>query len=315
MSSFFGWLNRLLPFATPGTPFTQDILHLAVICIALYYAPQLQERLQNPRQGSNDDTADEAATEHAEPSSQGVDEDQQANEDLPQAEDGGQAEGVAGAANPLEPFEDAQDPIQEGQAGPAREPIVPTHRDVGAKKAKALARRDQRRAYNEFQRSQGDAQRARDAEGAQEREAAMQAERERREAAEAALEAKKAKEREQRRQTAETERFTEQRRRGQVVELVRERLDRTNTCDLFQVAREVEVDDEEWVEKILKASGMLGRKGDVITMITSMGWAVRVSSDNMQRLYQTTLEGQSKAGDGVFEHGELSHGLEVILRG
>ncbi|QRC91882.1 hypothetical protein JI435_020640 [Parastagonospora nodorum SN15] len=36
-------LNFLLPFTKPGTPLAQDIVHTAVLCGTLYYAPQIAE--------------------------------------------------------------------------------------------------------------------------------------------------------------------------------------------------------------------------------------------------------------------------------
>ena len=312
MPSPFGLLNRLLPFATPGTPLTQDVLHLAMICLALYFAPQIQERLQAHRQAPANATVEEDAA-LAEVRPDVIAEVPPAVEDdlaRPGAEDQGDRD------DQHAPEEGGADHIVDGHPGPAREPIVPTHRDVGAKKAKALARRDQRRAYHEFQRSQGEAQRARDAEGAQEREAAAQVERERRRAVEAALEAKKAKERAEKRQAEEKERLEELRRREQVVDLVRERLQSSNMCDLFKVALEVGADgDEEWVEKILNASGMIGRRGDTMTMITSVGWAVRVTADDMQRLYQQVVDEGLNVEGGAVEPDNLAHKLETMLRG
>lgn len=317
MASIFGILNRLLPFATPGTPVLQDIVHLAAICAVLYFGPQIQERFQQQRQSAREGDHDHQAAEgHRDPAADGgsegnereanaeVDEEQAVNEDAADVAD----------VNEQRPDPDVEQ-VQEGQPGPARPPVIPEQRNVGAKKAKALARRDQRRAYNEFQRSQGDAQRARDAEGAEEREKAQAAERERRKAAEAALEAKKAKERENRRAKEEAQRLEEQRRREQAVEIVRNRLETDRMCNLFKVAREVGVDDEEWVERILRSSGMLGRRGDTLTMITGMGWAVQVSAADMKRVYATIMADETASEpDGQIEADLLGATLERSLR-
>lgn len=287
------------------------MIHLAAICTLLYFAPQIQERLQTSRPGStggaNDGNEQHLDDRHVDGDPQHGelidDEPAEPERNLDNDEDGHDAPAAA------------NEHIEEGQAGPARPPVIPEQRNVGAKKAKALARRDQRRAYHEFQRSQGDAQRARDAEGAEQREKALAAERERRKAAESALEAKKAKEREERRMREEAERVEEQRRREQAVELVRTRLESDRMCDLFKVAREVGVDDEEWVERILRSSGMIGRRDDTVTMITGMGWAVRVSAADMQRVYNGSLEDERTSGDdGRIEPSYIANVLESTIR-
>lgn len=309
--SILAILNRLLPFATPGTPVLQDVLHLAAICALLYFAPQIQERLQQAQAAPLIDDESTQAQEERDiqrqperPGGQDVADDDQAGPQFdPHA--GGQVD---------DPAEEVNDHIEEGQAGPARAPIIPEQRNVGAKKAKALARRDQRRAYHEFQRSQGEAQRARDAEGATEREKTQAVERERRKAAETALEAKKAKEREDRRAKEEAARALEQRRREETIELVRSRLDGERMCDLFRVARDVGVEDEEWVERILKASGMMGRRGDTMTMITDAGWALRVSAADMQGLYNDILgDALASDADGRVEAGHIASALQKTL--
>lgn len=287
--AFLSFFNRLLPFATPGTPVLQDIIHLAAICALLYYGPVIQDRLQAREEPATADTAGEAAEERVEGRDQPQEQPAEPVGTKQRADDGDDI-GDAAPPDQDELPDGANDDIAEGQAGPARAPLIPDQRNVGAKKAKALARRDQRRAYHEFQRSRGEAQRARDAEGADEREKAQAAERERRRAAEAALEAKKAKEREERRAKEDAERALEQRRREQAVELVRSRLESDRRCDLFRVAREVGVDDEEWVERVINASGMIGRRKDEMTMITDVGWAVRVTAGEMQRVYERLLD-------------------------
>lgn len=302
-------LNRLLPFATPGTPVLQDVLHLVAICALLYFAPQMQESLQARRSPVTDDAGQERPGVQQQyedfDQRQGEQNDREPVGGVHDANDGeDEIEAVAHQEDILD------DSGEEGQAGPARAPMVPEQRNVGAKKAKALARRDQRRAYHEFQRSQGEAQRARDAEGADERDKAQAAERERRRAAEATLEAKKAKEREERRAKEDAARAQEQRRREQTVELVQSRLNSDRMCDLFKVAREVGVDDEDWVEKIVKASGMLGRQNDTMTMITDVGWAVRVSAADMQMVYDKVLaDDRASNAEGRIEP---SHVVEVL---
>lgn len=306
-------LNRLLPFATPGTPLIQDLLHLAAICTLLYFAPQIQEHLQTRPAAQDSDSAnvDPTAPEGREYGDTVPENDLEDDTELNRE----RADDVGGRD-----IDDAQilpeGVAENGHPGLPQAANVPPQRNMGTKKAKSLARRDQRRAYNEFMRSQGEAQRARDAEGAAEREAALAAEKERRRAAEAALEAKRAKEREHRRQREESERMQDIARRELAVTLVKEALEARNMCDLFRVAREVGDDvDEEWIESLLKAVGLVGRKGDTMTMVTGMGWAVRVREADMAKLYSTVAENGLGGKDGRVEHDELGPILETILCG
>ena len=310
--------NRLLPFATPGTPVIQDLLHLAAICTLLYYAPQIQDLLQQRR---NRPSASANSTGDHVPAN----DDQQAIHELDDRELQGEDEPLDQQQPQLDvPFEqeqnDEQHPqagdVEIGQPGPAHLPNAATQRNVGAKKAKSLARRDQRRAYHEFMRSQGDAQRTRDAEGAAEREAAISAEQERRKAVAAELDTKKAREREERKARDEQDRKEELKRRELAVSMVKQQLAAHNMCDLFRVAKQIGGDvDDQWVERMLDAAGVLGRKGDVVTMVTSTGWVARVSASQMANLYITAAE--NSIGDeqsGKVEMDELGAVLETMLR-
>ncbi|KAK4902322.1 hypothetical protein LTR27_001226 [Elasticomyces elasticus] len=302
MASILGYLNRLLPFATPGTPLIQDLVHLGVICGALYFAPQIQEWFQQQRAnavpnnhglpGNEQHIGPTVAAEPPTGNVNGVQPDDLVaapddSEDDEEQENDGNVNGVG------------HEPDDGGQPGPARVPEMPNTRNVGAKKAKALAKKEQRRAYHEFQRSQGEAQRAMDAEGAAEREAELVAERERRRAKEAALEAKKAKEREQKREQERKAREDDIRKRELVVKIVKHELEGHRVCDLMKVARRAGDDvDVEWVEKIVTAGGIVGRKGDVVTMITGMGWVVRVSEEDMAAVYCNAIEEDAADSDG-----------------
>ena len=305
-------LNQLLPFATPGTPLVQDLLHLAALCLLLYLAPEIQKRLHG--QGTTiQGTANDADGIYIRDTPPEIEE--QSLEDS----DSGINDREADIVPPHEEVNDVVEPqnhiLEEGQPGPAHVPILGPRGDVGAKKAKSLARRDQRRAYHEFMRSQGDAQRARDAEGAAEREAELAAEKERRRAAKAALDAKKAKEREDRRVREEYERTAELKRRELAVSLVKDELAARNACDLFKVAEQVGGDvDEAWVEKILNAAGVIGRKGNTLTMVTSMGWVTSVTDEQMARLYIAAVENGMGNADGRVEMEDLGAVLETILR-
>lgn len=318
MAFFLGYLNRLLPFATPGTPLIQDLIHLGVICGFLYFAPQIQEYIErqqdvqavpeHPRGGDAEFEPEAADEEPTEPhmDARFNDQDQQANA----------GNGIDGEAFAEEPAAFGNPQADEDPPpGPANG-RVPAQRNVGAKKAKALARRDQRRAYNEFQRSQGEAQRAKEAEGASEREKAQAAERERRKAVEAKLEEKKTKEREQRREQERQQREQEMRRREQAVELVREELDERQFSNMFEVAKQVGGDaDDVWLEKILKAAGVLGKNADgSLTISTSLGWIVRVRREDMLRAYESAAKDGQHAKDGNISYEEFAIHLEKVLR-
>lgn len=326
MVSIFGFLNRLLPFATPGTPLIQDLLHLGVICAALYFAPQIQEwvnrsgtaapgsgQVDRPHAHESEVTGElngEAAVPQGEPEANGFLHDGEEDNDDDVDDEAEMAEGPDHQHH----RQGDNDFLNDAQPGPAHDMDIPNERNVGAKKAKSLAKKDQRRAYNEFMRSQGEAQRAKDAEGAAEREAVLAAEKQRRLAAEAALETKKAKEREQKREAERREREEEFRRRDTAVSLVRDALEERQMCDLFKVAEQVGGDvDDEWVERVLNASGLLGTKGNVLTMITSTGWAIRVSGTDVNRLYGQAVHSELGDSDGFVSFEKLAEALQSQL--
>lgn len=322
MASLFSFLNRLLPFATPGTPLAQDLVHLAALCGLLYYGPQIQEWYQQRQNQTEEQEQDDSGPNET---PDRVNTARPTDPEPPHVNRPGEhapPEPQLGAAHPPAPpqveddeGEDGPPGPVEGQPGPANQPNIPAHRNVGAKKAKSLARRDQRRAYHEFQRAQGDAQRAREAEGAAEREAAQAAEKARRREAERKVEERKAREREGRREQERRAREEEMRRREGAVRLVRAQLEESGRSDLFKVAKMVggEV-DEEWVEWILSASGMLGTKGEVLTMVTGMGWCVSVGRQEMERAYALALEKDASDEDGVVSHKVLGAAIESVLK-
>lgn len=317
MASLLSILNRLLPFATPGTPLLQDVVHLAVLAGLLYFAPQIQQRLQR-----NSGPDDRLQNEEPEP----VALDPAGNvpiRDQPQPETeniGRNLDGIDGVQDEP-PADEAIQPEEEridepGPADATRLPDGARQRNIGAKKAKSLARKDQRRAYHEFMRSQGAAQRERDAEGAAEREAALAAEQERRKAKEREVELRKANEREAKRIRDEAEREAMSKRVELVLDVVREELEVRSRCNLFWVAQMAgEEVDVEWVEKILKTSGMIGRKGDTMTMITEMGWAVRVTAADMAELYHAALSQDLGNERGQIENEQLGKLLEELMAG
>ncbi|KAJ9638292.1 hypothetical protein H2199_006979 [Coniosporium tulheliwenetii] len=302
-------ITLLLPFTDPSTPLAQDVAHTIALCTLLYYAPHILERCraylqqsqadQPPQQHEIDPTAavPAAAAPNAAP---GV----EPAEATPPAPQGHAHEPLPGnptnqpPAAPLEPFDNPPppplgegDPDSNPEDGPAARPARTPRQNVGAKKAKSLARRDQRRAYHEFQRSRGEAQRAADAAGAAEREAALAAERARRAAVEAELEEKTRREREERRAREEDERREELR----VLRVVTEGLERMGCVDLEEVARGV-ARERGWVEKLVRVSGLVGGRKEegVVTMVTGRGWVVRVDEGIMREAYRIALEGDHK---------------------
>lgn len=307
MASSMRLLNRFLPFATPGTPLIQDIVHLAVLCVLLYFAPQIQQRVENWRaqtvrveaEAHDGQLRDDA--EHHDVVAEG-----HANaQDIEAIQDDNLVRGNQQADDrPGEDFQNVNDGVENGQPGPAT--LAPT-RNVGAKKAKSLARKDQKRAYNEFMRSQGDAQRARDAEGAAEREAALANERERRALIEKDLQSRKMQEREAKRARDEQGRKEIARRTELVLDMVQAELDSRRMCNLFKVADALGDDvDEEWVERVLKASGMVGKTDESITMVTETGWVVTIIADDMNAVYQTAIEDDLGDDNGRITHEDLA---------
>lgn len=314
MASLLGLINKLLPFTNPETPVIQDLIHLGVLATLLYFAPQIQERFRQHGQHTDHQELEQEADQNVpeEPELNGeaeVDEGNQNHDDeIPEDH----------ANHDAMPDEGLQDRPVEGEAGPANAPNMPAQRNVGAKKAKSLARRDQRRAYNEFMRSQGEAQRARDAEGAEQREAELNAERERRRAAAAVVEAKKAKEREQRREQERRERENEISRRDEVLSLVRRGLDEAGLVNLFNVASRMGGDaDEVWVERIMNAGGMLGWSpdGQRLTLVLSTGWVARISRNDMRQVYEKAASAGCADSTGKIPSEKISGLLEASLRG
>ena len=151
MASIFGLLNTFIPFADPSRPLWRDVLLSALLCTVLYVAPQIDfDRLRgrNNRPGAADDVQAPAGPEileHDEAQVQAGDgsvelEVPEENEFVDmelEADDGQVPEHV-----------EAEVPEAGPAAGPAAaNPHQPRPRDpnreVGAKKAKAIARRNQ----------------------------------------------------------------------------------------------------------------------------------------------------------------------------
>jgi len=315
-------LNFLLPFTKPGTPIIQDLIHTAIVCGTLYYGPQIAE-WYNTRQLGNmtdgvrqDEDYDEGQdAQRAEPddtrgarAQPPVEQNRAAFQ--PQIED--EAEAPIPQPGPVDDPLPALQPLgnnpAEGEPGPAnfaeRPRPTPANRAVGAKKAKSLARKDQRRAYHEFHRQEAELRRLQEAEGKEEREAALAAEKARRAAAEAEIVERERREREEVKREKEREADEEAQRRERVVRSVREGVEEKGAVDLVDIAWR-EGKDRVWVERLVRASGLLTQLGSqgMKVFITSPGWVVRVDGEILQQAYAEAEKfGHEHEGQVGFEN-------------
>ena len=318
-------LNFLLPFTKPGTPLLQDLVHTAILCGTLYFAPQITE-WYNARVAQEQ-------LHHVPDPSVGAEENVQQEEEPPLddrfvLQDDG--EDIIGPPPPLAPTpppaqqngqprrpppppqaEDFPEPEPFlnndahpglGVAGPANDRPRPTpaNRVIGTKKAKSLARKDQRRAYHEFHRQEAELRRLQEREGAEEREAALAAERERRALVEEQIREKEREEREKRKEEERREAEQEVERRERVVSRCRDDLKRRGAVDLVDIAW-TEGKDKLWIERLVRASGLLTqlREGGTHIMITGHGWLVSVDGELMQQAYATAAARANAHGDRI----------------
>ncbi|KAF1985164.1 hypothetical protein K402DRAFT_394867 [Aulographum hederae CBS 113979] len=294
-------LNRLLPFASPNTPLYQDIIHALVLCAALYYAPRFfeartQQQLAEPEAPEDNhdlvngtDSAPRFQNNEAEQPADNPQEAIPIPEEFPANHHGlPQPNGNNQVFIPPEP-----------EAGPANQdaPVRPrqtaaSRTNVGKKKAASIARRDQMRAYNEFQRVQGDEQRARAAAEAEERAEELEAERRRRDVVEQAARKREEKERAERKARMERERELEYAMARDALKAVREALRERGMADLEAIARAVkrEFEGREWLARLVRAEGMLGLYEGVLTMCTAGGWVVRLDRKRMDEVYQRAAD-------------------------
>jgi hypothetical protein len=309
-------LNFLLPFTKPGTPITQDLVHTAVLCGTLYYAPQIAE-WYNTRQHqgpTNDGTGNEDIHQPgADPEPQEArvrQHDPPLDERLVLQPSDDEDDPQPPPLAPTPPFnhQDAQAPplpqphddFAAGPANPNAPRPTPANRIVGAKKAKSLARKDQRRAYHEFHRQEAELRRLREQEGAEEREAELAAEKERRAKIEADIAAKEREERSRRKEEERREAEEENERRERVVSRVRREVTQRGCVDLLEEGRK-EGKDKMWVLKLVKASGLLAQLSTEAgkAMITGDGWLVRVDQEIMAQAYQDAEAFGAKNGGRI----------------
>lgn len=227
--------------------------------------------------------------------------------------DGSEGEGSEGepAEAPLLPGEpiqaDATDAPIPGPQLPAVQPRdhAPSTRTVGAKKARSLARRDQRRAYHEFLQSQ-QSERRRQAEAiAEEEEERIYEVKRKRAAEEEEITKRKMKEKEERIE-AERKRQEERKRDVEKVKGVVTARKGKKAWSLEGLAKMVER-DEAWVREVLKLEGLVGGKEGEWRMITGEGWYVVVGEAELGVLYRE-LEKRGK-----MEWGEMARVLEEAV--
>src|SRR5579862_1304171 len=317
-------LNRLLPFTSPDTPLIQDILHSIVLATAIYFVPRILERqLERVQREGVPASPDEGAllgneVIDAGERYEGNGAEAEGAEDLdPENFQGFQnhhpPEAVGDAANPL--LQWPQDPPQQPTA-----PINARARNIGKKKAKSLARRDQNRAYHEFMRQQGEAQRARDREIEASLEAELFEEKRRRALLEQELEEKHRIEREAKREEERCRREEDIARRKKTIEVVQAELEASSFIKVADVIKAVGGDiDSAWIERLIRAEGLLGLAStsnptanetpESLTFVTSTGYIVRITNANMQEAYQRAYI-TSAVSDGKVGFSELGRILE-----
>ncbi|PSN74236.1 hypothetical protein BS50DRAFT_539354 [Corynespora cassiicola Philippines] len=307
-------LNSLLPFTNASTPLVQDLVHTAILAISLYYAPQITEyyntnRTQNAIPDEIQDPQDDFAA---------------ATEDIPLAEDlvlqdtdNEDLEPPPLAPTPPPGFQQHHEPPPENpiwreanaeqmpfdEPGPAERPRpTPANRVVGTKKAKSLARKDQRRAYHEFHRQEAEMRRLREAEGKDEREAAAAAEKARRAEVEREIAEREREARERKKEEERKELEREQQKRERAVAKARAELENTGAVNLVDIAIE-EDKDRVWIERLVRASGILSQlsKNGAHIIITGEGWLVRVDAELMRDAYAAAVSfGQVNGGNVDF---------------
>lgn len=324
MASFISFLNALLPFTKKATAIWQDIIHTAVLCtfcIFLWFAPEIDWRDLRGRVLGQDKpeivgaVGDEVIGEggrlgeggqgNAEPEE--LNQPNQPDEPVfpPPGFDGGGFEGgfarqdEAGPANPHQP--------------PPR--IANHNREVGAKKAKSLARRNQQRAYNEFMREQGEAERAEWASTAKEREEKLEEERKKRADREQKIKDKERKEREGRKMREEEERREELDAVRDAGKIVREGLEVDGFVRIEDLAARVQRDNA-WAERLVRREGVLrirfvdGKKE--VTMLTARGFVVRVDEDMMKMVYErAAIKGAN--GNGKIGWDDLGSVIQKVV--
>lgn len=204
-----------------------------------------------------------------------------------------------------------ENPIQPGPPVPILVPAPPPDRTprtriIGAKKARSLARRDQRRAYHEFLQSQQSERARQAAVVAEEDEERLFEEKRRRAVAEEEIVARRQSEKAER---ARVERIRDEEQRRDLEKLrdvvtVRGRGKMAWSLEGLagMVGRE-----EAWVRAALKSEGLVGGKGSEMRMITEEGWYLVVGEAELKVLYREIEK------RGKMEWGEMAKVLEEAI--
>ena len=293
MASLFRLLNTAIPFADPSRPLWCDVLLSLVLCAVLYVAPQVDWSALGNRLLETGQQMGQARPR------QRVIVDEPAGEEIEEMEPDAEAETVGlqveagnGGLPAQEHNESYQQPAVDGPANPNPNQHQPRPRDpnreVGAKKAKSLARRNQQRAYNEWLREQGEAQRGEWARDAEKREEELRFEKERRAVAEAKIAEKERKERDERRAKDEEARREEIKAVERARHAVLERLEVRGIAGLEDVGNIVKR-DLDWVKVLVRREGIVGvahaQGGKQVTIATQQGWLVKMSHGMMEDVY------------------------------
>ncbi|RPB06041.1 hypothetical protein L873DRAFT_1727050 [Choiromyces venosus 120613-1] len=192
-----------------------------------------------------------------------------------------------------------------GAAGPAggqTRPHIPRTRNVGAKKARSLARRDQRRAYHEFLHSQAAMRASAAAAIAEEEQDRMFEEKRRRALIEDEIAERKEAERKAR---AEAERKGAEKERGDVEGLKK----KVAVPGAWRVSVLGGKRGEEWSVEVLRREGLVGkvRGGEDVGIITGEGWYVRLGERQLE-LISGEIEKK-----GRMEWREIADRLEWVV--
>ena len=337
MATFLRYINRLLPFTDASTPLWRDAIHTVLLCTFLYFAPNLpwhriSDSLNKRRSNSELVTQPDHEPGHTGTAPQETIAAEQANgallggedqenEDESEEEEDLQAlegEDQINVDGQLQPVGDIQgDP---GPVNPLQNPAAnrrDPNRPVGAKKAKSLARRDRVRAYNEFQRAQGDAQRAKDAEGAEEREAAQKAERDRRRKVEMKIEQEKVYERRVRKREEEERTKQDALAQDKARDLILTELHSKKMVSLTVISDIVEK-DASFVDDVVRKDGILGEQNldgvRTLTLLTKNQWVIRVDEGDVQEMYAQASQLNTTTSNGKVDLVTLGHMLEQVLR-
>jgi hypothetical protein len=222
--------------------------------------------------------------------------------------DEGEGEGEDGDL--LLPAEDGdllqdEQPAEEGEPAQPAITRTPRARVVGTKKARSLARRDQRRAYHEFLHSQAAARAEAEAALREEAEARAFENARRRYLLEEEVAAKREKERIEREARERKEREKEGRDVDAVVRVLRaEGVVRLDTL-AEKVGR-----GREWVEAVIRREGFLGTAEDgSVRLVTREGVWVCFEKEMQRRLWEVVQE------RGRMEWSEIGAVMEGLLVG